>query len=62
LNLASSALSGFKEAQEDAMVNALRRRWGLAIWLVIGAAVAAWGVMQPRTTLEPVPWVGTLDI
>ena len=45
------------------MVHALRRRWGLALWMVaIGAAVTAWGVVQPRTTLEPLPWIGTLDI
>jgi hypothetical protein len=45
------------------MVHAIRQRWGhLAPWLVIGAAVAAWGVAQPKTTLEPVPWVGTLEI
>jgi hypothetical protein len=45
------------------MVNALRHRWGLlALWLAVGAAVATWGVLQPTTTREPVPWVGTLDI
>lgn len=45
------------------MVHAIRQRWGhLALWLVIGGAFAAWGVAQPHTTHEPVPWVGTLDI
>lgn len=41
-----------------------RRRvsWRLAAWLAVLIGLLVWGALQPPTRLEPVDWVGTLDV
>ena len=48
--------------REKEMLNQLDPRWRRAAWLVLAVGFLAWAAVQPPGALEPLPWVGTLDI